>query len=278
MTLIVSWVSTDDKPSGKKVSAIYFCADSRFSWTPTGKVYDMGKKVYNCKKYPEIFCFCGDVDFPINTIQGLVDEIDNDLTFEKDAQIEVKRSVITEFISQSLQNYPKEVLAQTFSIFHASCLKQEFYITEYPFDGNGIKVVDHVLPGISQKVFSAGSGSELFDNMWREACKSNVNEQYTSRNVYNCFSKAVEECKHHPKDKKLSMVGGCPQLVGLYRGGKTQLYGIIKDGERYIHGRKVNYSPSLNNIEWRNDNFERVDPETMTLLAGAPPQPFAPRV
>ena len=277
MTLIASWVATDDKPEGKKISAVYFCADSRFTWSPTGMVYDMGKKVYSCKSYPEIFCFCGDVEFPTITIQSLVDEIDNEVLFDTNSSIDVKKSVITGFILQSFQNYPKDVLAHTFSIYHASCINQEFYITEYSYNGRSVEISDHALPSKSQVVFSAGSGKSLFDRMWLDANKVDVNELNTSRNVYNCLSRTIDECKLHPDDKNLSMVGGCPQLVGLYRGGKTQIYGIIKDRERYIHGRRVNYSPILNKIEWRNDNFERVNPETMELLTGAQAQPFAPR-
>ena len=113
--------------------------------------------------------------------------------------------------------------------------------------------------------------------MWRAADEDYVNEQNTSRNVYNCVSRAVDAAASHPDSKIRNTVGGVPQLVGLYRKGNTQLFGIIKNNERYIQGRRVDYNPCLNKIEWRNDNFERVDPQTMKLLSGAQPQPFAPR-
>lgn len=277
MTLIASWVATDDKPKGKKISAVYFCADSRFTWTPADNVYDMGKKVYTCKTHPEIFCFCGDVEFPTNTIQSLIDEIDNGVFFAADTDVQTKKTMIADFIRQSLAQYPKSVLAQTFSIYHATCISQEFYMTEYSYDGTSIQVNNLPLPAVSSLVFSAGSGKRLFDKNWRAANQKNVNELCTSRNVYHCFSATIDEARRHPDDRDMAMVGGSPQMVGLYRGGKTRLFGIIKDGARYIHGRKVDYNPSLNNIEWRNDNFERVDPLTMKLMAGAQAQPFAPR-
>lgn len=277
MTLIASWVATDDKPTGKKISAVYFCADSRFSWTPTGKVYDMGKKVFTCKCFPEIFCFCGDVEFPTNTINSLIAEIENGVLFAADANAQTKKALIADYISRALEHYPKDVLAQSFHIYHATCIRQEFYITKYSYEGQGIQVYDLPLPAVSTLVFSAGSGKSLFEKNWRAANQSSVNEKYTSRNVYNCFSTTVDEAGLHPKNRNLSMVGGSPQMVGLYRTGKTQLFGIVKNGMRYIHGHKVDYNPSLNNIEWRNDNFECVDPQTMELRAGAKPQPFAPR-
>ena len=69
--------------------------------------------------------------------------------------------------------------------------------------------------------------------------------------------------------------GGCPQLIGLYRNGQVQPYGIIRNRRRYFQGREVDDSNQLDNIEWRNDNFERMNPHTMRLLIGAQPQPFA---
>ena len=277
MTLIVSWVATDDKPEGKKISSVYFCADSRISWTAYGKVYDMGKKVYACKDYPEIFCFCGDVDFPTGTLQSLIAEIDNGLLFDANSPFDQKKAMIADFVRQSLQQYPKDVLRQTFKIYYASCIGNSFYMAKFAYDGNDYLVEDVDLPAQSTKVFSDGSGKELFETLWGEADRDCVNEQNTSRNVYNCFSHTIDEASKYPKDRNLCMVGGAPQLVGLYRKSGTKLFGIVKNGERYIQGRRVDFNPCLNNIEWRNDNFERVNPQTMELLNGAQPQPFAPR-
>ena len=277
MTLIASWVATDDKPEGKSISAVYFCADSRFSWTVIGKTYDMGKKVYACNNYPEIFCFCGDVDFPTTTLQSLIAEIDRGSLFERNSLFELKKRVVMSFIGQALGQYPREVLLQTFSIYHASCIRTEFFMAQYKYDGRNLSMVDLTLPEVSSVVFFDGSGKPLFDDMWKAANKKWINEQFTSRNVYNCFTCAVDAAASHPDSIIKNTVGGVPQLVGLYRKGNTQLFGIIKNDERYIQGRRVSYNPCLNNIEWRNDNFERIDPETMKLLSGAQPQPFAPR-
>ena len=277
MTLIASWVATDDKPTGKRISAVYFCSDSRFSWTISGKVFDMGKKVYACSQYPEIFCFCGDVDFPTTTLQSLITEIDNGILFGPEERFVKKKQFVADFITQALDQYPREVLAQCFVIYHASCICQEFYMAEYRYDGCGIVTKDINLPSESSIAFADGSGKQLFDKLWYDANKPSVNEQFTSRNAYNCFIRTLDEAANNPNDVNLKMVGGSPQLVGLYRKGKTQIYGIIRNGERYIQGRKVAYNPNLSRIEWRNDNFERVDPQTMKLLKGAQPQPFAPR-
>lgn len=277
MTLIASWVATDDKPKGKSISAVYFCADSRFTWTLNGKVFDMGKKTYVCNNYPEMFCFCGDVEFPTSTLQSLISEIDCNLLFSADSSFQEKKNTVQNYISQALEQYPKEVLAQNFAIYYCSCIKKRFYLTEFRYNRTVFTVKDINLPTKSTKVFSDGSGKELFERLWDEANKPSVNELLTSRNVYHSFVQALDEAKLHPHDENLSKVGGSPQLVGLYRRGKTNMYGIVRNGERFIQGRKVPYTPSLNNVEWRNDNFECVDPQTMELLKGAQPQPFAPR-
>lgn len=277
MTLIASWVATDDKPIGKKISAVYFCSDSRFSWTVCGKVFDMGKKVYACRQYPEIFCFCGDVDFPTTSLQSLIIEIDNGLLFDDEAAFVQKKIIVADFFNQALSQYPKEVLAQHFVIYYASCISQEFFMAEYRYDGSVIVMKDLALPSESSIVFADGSGKKLFDKMWSKANKETVNERNTSRNVYNCFTRTLDEAANHPEDADLKLVGGSPQLVGLYRQGETQIYGIVRNNDRYIQGRKVVYNPNLSRIEWRNDSFERINPETLKLLTGAQPQPFAPR-
>jgi hypothetical protein len=277
MTLIASWVATDDKPKGKSISAVYFCSDSRFSWTLNGKIYDMGKKTYVCNNYPEIFCFCGDVDFPTTTLQSLISEIDNGLLFSSESSFDEKRDSIADYILQALEQYPKEVLTQNFVIYYCTCIKHQFYLAEFRYNGKTMKAKTIDLPTESTKVFSDGSGKKLFENLWNEANRPYVNEWLTSRNVYNCFVRTLDEAKLHLDDENLNKVGGSPQMVGLYRSGKTNLYGIVRGSERFIQGRKVLYSPCLNSIEWRNDNFERVDPQTMELLSGAQPQPFASR-
>ena len=226
--------------------------------------------------YSVLFSLLAIIDLKIDD-SGLVILNSTELLFSREEAFDQKKSIVADFINQALNQYPKDVLAQRFVIYHASCISQEFYMVEYRYDGSRIVVKDISLPSESSVVFSDGSGKQLFDKMWYEANRPSVNEHFTSRNVYNCFARTLDEAAIHSEDANLNMVGGSPQLVGLYRQGKTQIYGIVKNGERYIQGRRVEYSPNLSRIEWRNDNFERINPETMNLMTGAQPQPFAPR-
>ena len=60
MTLIAAWVGVDNKKEGRKISSIYFAADSRFSWGDAGSApkYDEGMKVFCSLQHPYIFAYC----------------------------------------------------------------------------------------------------------------------------------------------------------------------------------------------------------------------------
>src|ERR1051326_4675762 len=51
--------------------------------------------------------------------------------------------------------------------------------------------------------------------------------------------------------------GGAPQLVGIWRKGPAQNFGIIWQGRRYLAGLEVSQENSLNNLQWFNELFER---------------------
>ena len=272
MTLIASWVSADDKRKGKKLSAMYFCSDSRFSWRGANatrqEVYDEGQKVFGCNNSPEIFCYCGDVQFPTFTILPLINEIDKGLFFKPKSEFAEKKNQLLAYFEQKLKDYPKDVLVHPFSIYYATCIAYRFYCAKFCYDKKELTAEEIQLPNESTLVFYDGSGSDQFRDRWIERDNAKMNEHKTSRNVYRCMVEAIET-----DDDK--MTGGSPQLIGIYRNGHVQPYGIIKDDNRFFQGRILTDNKQLDNIEWRNDNFERVNPHTMQLLSGAQPQPFA---
>ena len=121
--------------------------------------------------------------------------------------------------------------------------------------------------GKGRKIYFGGSGRDSFNANWIDVDHEKDENHMTTRNVYHCVSKTIEQCA----DTK---VGGVPQLVGLYRGGSGRQFGIIKDGICYFGGQPCKDLPNLTNLEWRNDNFERVDVNTGNLIPGAHPQPM----
>ena len=70
------------------------------------------------------------------------------------------------------------------------------------------------------------------------------------------------------------MTGGLPQIVGLYRVKNSRLFGIVKNEKKYIYGKESYEDINSERIEWRNENFERMNPETLKILSGAQKQPI----
>lgn len=266
MTLITSWIGVDDKKEGKSVASIYIASDSRYSWGNAGK-YDYGIKVFGSSRFPEIFGFCGDVLFPSIVLGQIIPQIDSGLILDDSDNGETKNKKVLEFISSSLESYPKEFLGGTFTILHATRIDKEFrcYKTSY----NSKKQLENeeiTLPRISTKIYSGGSGKEEFYTNWLKWESEKHNDHRTSRGVYHCLYKTLKEIKD-PR------TGGLPQIVGLYRNKNSRLFGIIENDKKYIYGKESSEDINSTRIEWRNENFERMNPETLKILEGAQRQP-----
>jgi len=75
------------------------------------------------------------------------------------------------------------------------------------------------------------------------------------------------------KNIKDPRTGGLPQIVGLYRNRNARLFGIVEEEKKYIYGKESSEDINSTSIEWRNGNFERMNPETLKILEGAQRQP-----
>ena len=263
MTLIASWVGVDSKKGGNQVSSVYFASDSRFSWN-SQSVYDEVMKVFCSLKYPYIFGYCGDVLFPSHAIERIIYKIDCDLLFGEDVDSFTKKiHIICDEIETSLKQYPMSI---NFSILFGSRESTyDFHVGQIDYHDNNLTFKELVLPKTSDTIFVGGSGATSFNEV-RNSLQSNPNNG-TSRFIYHCLSKTI-------KDYASPTVGGIPQLVGLFREGPGIIFGIIEGEERYVLGKKICFVPKCLNIQWRNCNFERVNPKTMRLKEGAQAQPF----
>jgi hypothetical protein len=266
MTLIVSWIGVDDKKEGKEIASIYLASDSRYTWGNTAK-FDNGIKVFGSTRHPEIFGFCGDVIFPSIILGQIIPQIDNGIILNDEDTAEIKNTKIFRYIQSSLETYPKEFLREPFTILHATRFKKHFKLFKMSFGGdNLLKNQEIELPNTSTKVFSGGSGSSEFDNNWWKWESEKHNNCRTSRAVYHCLSQTLRTIKD-------PQTGGYPQIVGLYRIENTRLFGIIEDGKKYIYGKESSEDINSSTIEWRNENFERMNPETLKIFEGAQRQP-----
>lgn len=266
MTLIASWIGVDDKKEGKKPASIYIASDSRYSWGNAGK-YDYGIKVFGSSRFPEIFGFCGDVLFSSIVLGQMIPQIDSGLILNDFDSGEMKNRKLFDFIKSSLESYPKEFLSGTFTILHATRINKDFkcYKTSYNSDKQLLNQ-EILLPNISTKIYSGGSGKVEFDDNWLKWESEKHNDHRTSRAVYHCLFKTLKEIKD-PR------TGGLPQIVGLYRIGNSKLFGFVENNKKYIYGKESSEDINSTRIEWRNENFERMNPETLKMIEGAQRQP-----
>lgn len=268
MTLIISWIGVDDKKNGKEISSLYIASDSRYSTDKKNK-FDYGIKVFGALKYPEIFGFCGDVLFPSIILGQIIPQIDSGILLKESDDCNSKNTKIFKYIETSLALYPDAFLGETFTIIHGTRFKKEFKLFRFFYSKKyGIKSCEVPLPRISTKVFSDGSGRNEFNDKWSNVWDNRKHNDYrTSRAVYHCLHKTLEEIKD-------PHTGGLPQIVGLYRNKNSRIFGITEKNNKYIYGKLSSEDINSESIEWRNENFERIDPETLKILEGAQKQPL----
>lgn len=266
MTLIISWIGVDDKKNGKSVASLYLASDSRYSWGSTAK-YDNGIKVFGSTILPEIFGFFGDVLFPSTILGQLISQIDNGLLIDESDSGESKNKKIFQYIETSLKLYPKIFLGGNFTILHGTRIGKYFHLYRHSFRGKlGLANYEISLPKISTKVFSGGSGAKEFDKNWQKWESEKHNDYRTSRAVYHCLNQTLKTIKD-------PQTGGLPQIVGLYRNKNLRLFGIIQDNKKYVYGKLSSENLKSKRIEWRNENFERMNPETLKIFEEAQRQP-----
>lgn len=264
MTLLVAWVSRDDKPGGKQTSAMYIGSDSRYSWSTQSNKFDHGQKTYACVTHPDIFGFYGDVTFCTMVITNLKTLIDSNCLFREEYSIDDKLSKVFEKVSSIFDNYPKMGLQES-CILHGTRVGNEFALNVIKSSKDDTLSSERAdMPEHSDLIFTGGSGETEFNGLWSSHDVEKMNNRHTSRNVFHCLVETVTAAnlKKHPT------TGGHPQIVGLYRGGNARVFGVVHEGKRVVAGTEVEQAPYLKNIEWRNANFERTDADTLKTVAG----------
>lgn len=266
MTLIISWIGVDDKLEGKSIASLYIASDSRYSW-PNSKKFDYGIKVFGSSIFPEIFGFCGDVLFSSIMFGQLIPQIDSGLLIDKEDTPSDKNKKILDYIKTSWEKYPKDNSTGSFTILYGTRNGKEFNLYKTSFNKfKGLENKEIPLPKISTKVCSEGSGKSEFDTNFLPYENKNHNDFEKSRGVYHCLDFTLKNIKD-------PATGGLPQIIGLFREGNSKIFGIVKDEIKYIYGKESSESINSSKIEWRNENFERIDPNTLKLIEGAQKQP-----
>lgn len=262
MTLLLSWIGKDSR----KISSFYIASDSRISW-PGANEYDYGRKVFALKNSPDILGYCGDVVYP-TIILGQILDMDNDKILFDSKMTNQERSIfLYHEIRKKFDNYPSQrVMSNSLEIVHVSRQSETDFICNI-FNWSkkdGWSLIPQIIPDSSDKVIILGSGKDEFYERYL-AYYRGLNGK-TSRALFQCLTHSLL------KVKDLNC-GGSPQLVGLYNRFNGKNFGVIYKNKRYYLGRELGHSELVNNIEWRNELFERCDGETGKILNGAQRQP-----
>lgn len=263
MTTLISWLGVDSRGP----ASIYLASDSRITWGNAEK-WDVGRKIFASKKYPEILAYCGDVLFPSQVLGSIIDQIDNNLLIDENDEQSTKKNKIYNCICDSFNSYPKR-RRNEFQILYASRqnskMKSIFHAMKIAWNSSkGWNLIDLKIPVSSGLIDGIGSGTGSLKEWYNKWQRSDI--KGTSRSVFSAFCDSL-------LSKKDVYSGGAPQLVGIYRKGPAKTFGIVYNNEKFFNGKNINSLINLNKIEWRNNLFERCDGTTLCLLKGAQRQP-----
>ncbi len=260
MTTLVSWAGIDNGG----ISSLYLASDSRFTFGT--KHWDYGQKIFSSSKYPEMMGYCGDVLLSINIISVLLNLIDSEIIFLNTESPQNKIRKIFEYIEDKFKDYTKTMDTTIVYIIRHD---EEFFYYEIYYSSTKKKweYSEKKLKSLkkSSLISAYGSGKSYFEKYLESLGK--IDTVNTSRHYYN----ALYDILLDSKDK---FSGGAPQISVLYRGIHIpKNIGIVFNSSKYYLGAQINGEFLYNSLEWRNENFERVCPDSFKLLKGAQRQP-----
>lgn len=264
MTSLISWVGVDSRGP----ASFYFASDSRLSWPGKG-VWDRGRKLFACRRYPMMFGYCGEVLFPSQTLSQITEMVDLGLiAVSPFDSIDHCTERVTAVIEAALQTYPpaaKNRFEIVYCIREGENMQSRFHLKQITFAPPAAATVSTFqIPNKSGPIAVLGSGSQSVRtklDKWAASCVGG-----TSRAVFSAFCESL----HSGKDPSS---GGPPQLVGLWRNSPPQTFGMIWQGRRYFYGLEASAAATQNGVRWFNELFEICDPETLARKKGAQPQP-----
>lgn len=272
MTLVASWVAMDDNKKGKLPASLYLASDSRITYlnvhgTPVEHRDDM-QKIFISKMHPEMFAICGDYFSCRKIVKNLVGKIDSDIeAIGNNSSIDEKVLFLKAYFYKHIN-----IIKYRSVILYATKVKTELYLYRFFLGNNEVDVIPVSLGKLSQVVARDGSGEDDFYDEWIKFNKNTqaFNEADTSRGAFRCIFEAINNIEDQ-------FVGGRMQAAVLYRGHKApHPIGIYYGNDCYLFG-KVHVAETDNGIEYRNSEFEIVDPKTGKIANGAQRQPFAKR-
>ena len=262
MTTLAAWVSVDSR----RPSACYLVSDSRITW-PDGAQWHTAQKLFVAERSPDIFGFCGDVQFPTLALRQVIEYADRGLLFGAIATAGDRHQAIAAALAAAYKGYPA-IKMKTSTVLHfgrdGEGGQSRFRLWRMDWSQSQSHIDRELeLPTESVLAESLGSGSHVLierNKRWKDA------QGRTARGIFSSFCEAIASGSDHYS-------GGAPQLVGLYPKWNGLMFGVVSAGKRFIAGNEVPTAANVHPFEWRNEQFERVDPSTLALLPGAQAQP-----
>jgi hypothetical protein len=263
MTSLIAWVGVDSRG----VASAYFASDSRITW-PGGGVWDHGRKLFACRRYPHIFGYCGDVLFPTQTLSQITELIDSDLFINPSDTVDSCAEQVVSIMASAFKTYPSAE-KRNFDVLY--CMRQgemfssRFHLRRITFNPSGAASVSSIeIPNRSEAVAVLGSGTQNLRAQLKQWASSDVGG--TSRAVFSAFCDSL-------RTEADPLSGGPPQLLGIWRKSPPRTFGIIWQQHRYFYGIEVDSTPALSEVRWYNELFEICDPGTLAKKLDAQPQP-----
>jgi hypothetical protein len=262
MTSLAVWISVDSK----SVAALYFASDSRVSWGSKWNRWDAGRKLFFCRKTPDLFGFAGDVTFSSLTLTQICEAADAGIIFGEDDDSTARHAKFIRLLAHSFNhrhNAPKEWIHILHGSRQGSGKQAIFRIWRTTFHKTDGSMSDQEIifvPDRSKLIASLGSGTNSIKshvNAWDQ-----TEQGGTSRAIFGAFCDSIGS-----DNDPLS--GGAPQLVGMYHTRLPQNFGVVVNGRRFLNGLEIANASNFNAVEWRDDLFQRVDGDSLDRLADA---------
>jgi hypothetical protein len=214
---------------------------------------------------PHLFGFCGDVVLPALLLGQIVSAIDAGVLFDSAASASDRHNAVSKAVERGVAS---AIATPTidFTIHHLfrerAWPDTSFRAWNIFFDTKKRNCTSRevLIPTSTEVIGSFGSGAtsaKAHQELWQKSDAAG-----RSRAILASFCDSITS-----GDDPLS--GGPPQLAALYTKGAPAPIGMCINEGRFINGLKVDAMPTLNNINWRNNLGEEVDPMSRKVVQGA---------
>lgn len=266
MTALIAWVAYSQFEGDNSLPvAVYVASDSRITWGMPTQRWDAGRKVFASSQAPHLFGYCGDVVFPSLVLGQVAAALDAGVLYLQGATSDEKHEVIFSLFKNSFDaryNAPD----RDFWIVHVlrerpwPDPKFQVWIVEYSVQSRkwGSRKVE--LPTSTDTIVVLGTGASTARahiRRWIGAAGKGA-----SWAIFSGFCDALRGGVDR-------YTGGPPQLAAIYSAKEPRHIGILSSGKLHLNGLHIPKPARPRNVEWCDEQFQRVSPTLMRPARGA---------